>query len=512
MALEEAFSIVLAVALASIWLIANFLKRSTNKTTKAKPPQPPSWPLFGHIPLLSGSKQPIHTILSSLSERYGPIMELRLGIHRVLLISSSDLAKECFTTNDKAFASRPLMSAGKHTGYDFKMFSLAPYGSYWRNIRKICSLQLFTANRIESFKNVRTEEISILIRSLFESSQRDINPVNIKSKLSDLTFNIIVRMVAGKRFSPDLCPEDFKEAQHFKQMVKEGALLAGAFDICYYLPVLKWIDPNGIVFAMKNLQKKRDVFLEKLLQDHREKRRERARDFIDVLISAVDNHEIQSDNNDDVVKANALTLINAGTETSSLTIEWALSALMKDPDSMRKAQQELDTHVGRDRLMEESDIPKLKYLQAIVKETLRLHPASPLMLPHESSEACSVGGYHVPAGTQLLVNIWAIHRDAAVWDRPMEFIPERFVKSDKEIDVKGQDFELIPFGSGRRKCPGMPLALIVISHTLGRLLQSFEWFCPEGSEIDMTEGLGLSTPKSVPLEAIIKPRLPLHLY
>ncbi|XP_057843597.2 flavonoid 3',5'-hydroxylase [Cryptomeria japonica] len=319
-------------------------------------------------------------------------------------------------------------------------------------------------------------------------------------------------MVASKRFSPDLAPEDFKEAQQIKELIEETFLLAGSFDIGYYLPFLKWIDLHGIVFAMKNLHKKRELFMKKLLHDHREKRGLRAPDLIDVLISATDNLEIQSDNNDDVVKATALSMINAGTETSAVTIEWALSALMNHPDILWKAHQELDTHVGQDRLMDESDIPNLKYLQAIVKETLRLYPAGPLLLPHESTKACTVGGFLVPAGTQLLVNVWAIQRDAALWERPTEFDPDRFLNSGKEINVKGHDFELIPFGSGRRICPGMSLALIVVTYTLGRLLQSFEWFAPVGTVIDMTEGLGLSMPKLIPLEAIIKPRLPLHLY
>ncbi|GLJ19639.1 hypothetical protein SUGI_0355690 [Cryptomeria japonica] len=511
MALEATSIIVLAVALVSLWLIANSLRSRINKG-KAKPPHPPSWPILGHLPLLSRSKQPLHRILSSLSETYGPIMHLQLGVRPVLVISSSDLAKECLTTNDKAFASRPLMSAGKHMGYDFKNFGLAPYDSYWRDIRKICNLQLFTANRIESFRHVRTEEISSLIRSLFESCEREMNPVNMKSRLSDLTYNIMMRIVASKRISADLGSEDFQEAQHFKMLLEEFVSLLGAFDIAYYLPFLNLVDPQGIVFSMKNLRKKIDVYMKKLLQDHREKRGEHARDLIDVLISATDNNEIQSDNNDDVVKANALSLISAGTETSSVTIEWALSAMIQHPDILCKAQQELNLHVGRNRLMEESDLHKLKYLQAILKETLRLYPAAALSVPHESIEACTVGGYLIPAGTQLLVIVWAIQRDPTVWERPTEFDPERFLNSGKEIDVKGQDFNLFPFGSGRRICPGMPLALIMVTYTLGRLLQSFEWFVPEGTVIDMTEGFGLTMPKSIPLEVVIKPRLPLHLY
>ncbi|GLJ27850.1 hypothetical protein SUGI_0546600 [Cryptomeria japonica] len=205
-------------------------------------------------------------------------------------------------------------------------------------------------------------------------------------------------------------------------------------------------------------------------------------------------------------------MITAGTDTSSVTIEWALAALLQHPDIMGKAQRELDTHVGRDRLVEESDLLELTYLQAIVKEILRLYPGAPLVPPHEAAEACSIGGFHVAAGTRLLVNAWVIHRDPALWSCPTEFDPERFLNSGKAIDVKGHDFELIPFGSGRRMCPGMSLALVVVHYTLARLLQSFEWCVPEGVVIDMGEGLGLTMPKAIPLEAIVKPRLPLHLY
>ncbi|GLJ27832.1 hypothetical protein SUGI_0546220 [Cryptomeria japonica] len=270
-------------------------------------------------------------------------------------------------------------------------------------------------------------------------------------------------------------------------MVEETFYLYGVFAVGDYLPFLKWLDLQGLISAMKKLQKKRYAFMQKLVNEHRENQAMHAHDFIDLLISAVDNHEIGSDNNDDVVKATALSMITAGTDTSSVTIEWALAALLQHPDILGKAQEGLDKHVGRDRLVEESDLHELSYLNAIVKETLRLYPDGPLLVPHEAAEACNIGGFHVPPGTRLLVNAWAIHRDADVWSRPTEFDPERM-------------------------CPGMSLALVVVHYTLARLLQSFEWCVPEGVVIDMGEGLGLTMPKAVPLEAIIKPRLPLHIY
>ncbi|KAH9300004.1 hypothetical protein KI387_011587, partial [Taxus chinensis] len=396
----QAAGIVVVFALAALFLILN-KRRTRSGNGKKKPPHPPSWPIIGHLHLLQ-QKRPIHRILSSLSESYGPIMHLQLGFRPLLVISSSDLAKQCFTTNDKAFASRPRLSGGKHMGYDYKNFAQAPYGSYWRNLRKMCTLHIFSATRIESFKQVRVEEISALIRSLFDSCQREVTPANIKSRLSDLTFNIMLRMVANKKLSGAVYSEDFQEARHFKDIIEEAFLLVGAFDVGDYLPFLNWLDLQGLKSAMKKLQKKRDAFLQKLLKDHREKRGFQPKDLIDVLISATDNQEIQSDSNDDVVKATALSMISAGTDTSSVTIEWALAALLQNPEFLRKAQQELDAHIGRERVIEEADLQELKYLQAIVKETLRLYPAGPLLVPHKSTEDCSVGGYHVPAGTRLL--------------------------------------------------------------------------------------------------------------
>ncbi|KAH9292117.1 hypothetical protein KI387_042703 [Taxus chinensis] len=210
----------------------------------------------------------------------------------------------------------------------------------------------------------------------------------MKSRLSDLTFNIMLRMVANKRLSRGaVYSEDFREAHQFKDIIEEGFLLVGVFDVGDYLPFLNWLDLQGLKSSMKKLQKKRDVFMQKLAR----KITARSKGFnqktlIDLLISATDNHEIQSDSNDDVVKATAISMINAGTDTSSVTIEWALAALLQHPHVLSKAQEELDTHVGRERVIEETHLQELKYLQAIVKEALRLYPAGPLLVPHESTE------------------------------------------------------------------------------------------------------------------------------
>jgi typhasterol/6-deoxotyphasterol 2alpha-hydroxylase len=206
-------------------------------------------------------------------------------------------------------------------------------------------------------------------------------------------------------------------------------------------------------------------------------------------------------------------LIAGGTESSAVTVEWAISELLKKPEVIAKATEELDRVIGRGRWVTEKDIPHLPYVDAVVKETMRLHPVAPMLVPRLSREDSSVGGYDIPAGTRVLVSVWSIGRDPALWDAPEEFQPERFLGSS--IDVKGQDYELLPFGSGRRMCPGYSLGLKVIQVSLANLLHGFEWKLPSGvttEELNMEEIFGLSTPRKFPLEAVVEPKLPAHLY
>lgn len=196
----------------------------------------------------------------------------------------------------------------------------------------------------------------------------------------------------------------------------------------------------------------------------------------------------------------------AGTNSAAVTLSWALSLLLNDRNTLNKAQQELDNHVGRGRSVKESDLKNLVYIQAILKETMRLHPAAPL-LPHQSMEDCKIGGYHVSAGTRVLVNLPKLQRDPNVWQGTHEFRPERFLTTHKNVDVRGQHFELLPFGSGRRICPGISFSLQIMQLTLATLLHGFEISTPFGQAVDMTEKPGLSIPRATPLEVVITPRL-----
>ncbi|KAL2894882.1 Cytochrome P450 81D11 [Bienertia sinuspersici] len=182
-------------------------------------------------------------------------------------------------------------------------------------------------------------------------------------------------------------------------------------------------------------------------------------------------------------------------------MEWAVTLLLKYPEIHNKARKEIDQHVGHDRLIEEQDLHNLPYLNCIINETLRMYPAAPIIPPHESSEDCVVGGYRIPQGTMLNVNLWAIQNDPKVWDEPSKFKPERF----ENVEGNRIGYKFMPFGSGRRACPGQNLATRVVGLTLGSLIQCFQWEAVE-EEIDMVEKSAVSMWKAKPLKAIFKPR------
>ncbi|XP_049932913.1 cytochrome P450 CYP82D47-like [Nymphaea colorata] len=484
--------------------------------TKRRPIEPPeAWPVVGHLGLLSGTT-PLHRTLAALSEKHGPLFTLRLGQMRALVVSSMDLAKECFTTNDQAFASRPPLESAKCLGYGCAMHGLAPYGPYWREVRKMVTIELLSNKRLELLKHIRVEEVGSLVEALYRSCGGDYS-VDMTRRFSNLIMNIMLRMVAGKRYFDLDGEENDGEAEEFRKVISEFCHLLGVLTVSDAIPCLEWLDVGGHLKAMKRVKKKMDGFASAWLAEHRRERKsgimDTESDFIDVLIKEVeDGHLSEKHQTDTIIEATAMGLVAAGTDTTSITLEWALSALLNSRQALEKAQEELDCNVGRERRVEESDIKNLPYLQAILKESMRLYPAAPLFLPHQSIEPIQLGGYHIPADTTLFVNAWKIFRDPMLWTDPEEFRPERFLTSHKEVAFGGQNFAFMPFGTGRRMCPGWTMALQVLHLTLARLLQSFEWWTPRDEPVDMTEGSGVTMPRAAPLKVRVKPRLPPHLY
>uniref|UniRef100_A0A0E0M1R4 Flavonoid 3'-monooxygenase n=1 Tax=Oryza punctata TaxID=4537 RepID=A0A0E0M1R4_ORYPU len=498
------------VVLATVLLLKVVLGRS--RRVYNLPPGPKPWPVIGNLNLVGTLP---HRSIHELSRRYGPIMSLKFGSFPVVVGSSVEMAKFFLKTHDVVFTDRPKTAAGKHTTYNYSDITWSPYGAYWRQARKMCLTELFSAKRLESYEYIRGEEVRALLRDLHGAAG---GVVMLKDYLSTVSLNVITRMVLGKKYLDKEAGGSVTTPEEFKWMLDELFLLNGVLNIGDSIPWLDCLDLQGYIKRMKKLGKMFDRFLEHVVDEHNERRRREgesfvAKDMVDVLLQFADNPNLEVKLKREGVKAFTQDLIAGGTESSAVTVEWALSELLKKPEVFAKATEELDRVVGRDRWVTEKDIPSLPYLDAIVKETMRLHPVAPMLVPRLSREDTSVDGYDIPAGTRVLVSVWSIGRDPKLWDAPEDFMPERFIGS--KIDVKGQDFELLPFGSGRRMCPGYSLGLKVIQVSLANLLHGFAWRLPDGmtkEQLSMEEIFGLSTPRKFPLEAVVEPKLPAHLY
>ncbi|CAI8608181.1 unnamed protein product [Vicia faba] len=476
-------------------------------------------PFIGHLHLLS-TKEPYFRTFSTMAEKYGSIFSLRIGCHKTLVVSSREIAKECLTKNDKFFASRPNVAAGRYMGYNNAVLALAPYGDYWRNMRKVATIELLSSHRLEKLKHVRDLEIYSLVKDLytFVKNSNGSYEVPISKFLDLMTFNIIVRMIVGKRFSGETINQEDSEAWRLRNAIKDATYLSGVFVVADAIPFLSWFDFQGHVSFMKRTAKEMDFILDKWLHEHYRKRDDGQNskyedDFMDVLISMFEeDDEICGHKRDVVIKATSMILILTGSGSTSITLIWALSLLINHPKILKQAQQELDTNIGKHKWVQESNIKDLKYLQAIVKETLRLYPPAPLTGIREATDNCHVAGYHVTKGTRLLINLWKLQRDPLIWSNPNEFQPERFFNTHNHIDFHNQDFGYVPFSYGRRSCAGSTFGLQVLHLTLARLIQGFDIYTKEGNEVDMSEALGLALPKKNPLEVMLQPRLPLELY
>ncbi|XP_058080870.1 cytochrome P450 81Q32-like [Magnolia sinica] len=473
---------------------------------KKLPPSPPSLPILGHLHLI---KKPLHRSLTVLSNRYGPILSLRFGSRPVLLISSPSSAEDCLSKNDIIFANRPRLLFGKRMAYNYSAVGWASYGSHWRNLRRIATIEILSSNRIKMFSAVRIWEVHSLVKDLFQDSELGKSVVELKTRFSQLTFNVMMGMIAGKRYYGENVV-DLEEARRFREIVKKVPAVAGESNFGDFIPFLGWMDLGGVEKRMVRVARERDEFLLALINEHRRRRnkddfsceqgegKKTKKTLIDVMLSLQETQPQYY--TDHIIMGMIAALLAAGTETSSLTMEWAMSLLLNHPDVLEKAKAELDLQVGP-RLLDESDLAKLPYLDCIINETLRLYPVAPLLLPHESSEESIVGGFNVPYGTMLLVNAWAIHRDPKLWVDPIDFKPERFQGPEGAKEA----LKLIPFGHGRRACPGAGLAVRIVGLALGTLIQCFEWERVGEEKVDMTEGIGLTMPKAQPLKAAYKP-------
>ncbi|KAF4393176.1 hypothetical protein G4B88_001910 [Cannabis sativa] len=677
-----------------------------------------AWPIIGHLHLF-GDKNLTHKTLGAMADKDGPIFTIKLGSHKVVVVNNGEIAKDCFTTHDMAFSTRPTIVASKLLGYNYAMFGFAPYGAYWREMRKIATVELLSNKRLDLLKHIWSSEVDTWASELYnklcleKGSEKNRVLVDMKRWFGHLTGNISVRLIGGKRcFGENNSTKSGfgeEESVRCRKVMRDFSYLFGVFVLADAIPFLGWWDVNGYKKAMKKTASELDVLIAGWLEEHKHKRKlfgkkgnngnnnsNEEKDFMDVMLNILDGANVDGVDADTINKATCLqtldsqfekissmleqhfktindqfdqlyvaaqsTLkstpvnmeefvdveelteghvvpsavdsmddssvdpigiirdgcdallrlnrkgdasgmfvdrkmvlreivlgVNGGSpwesihtplkdrrwifdrgrqwifdrrrrtnfdedeqsrkviggrreawsrriaesamanrvddnpsnlmlpasDTTMIALTWALSLLLNNPNKLQKAQLELDQIVGRERNVEESDIQNLIYLQAIIKETIRLYPPSPLLLRATKEDCTLTCGYHVRKGTRLMVNAWKIQREEGVWGHNSEeFEPERFLTSHKEVDLRGKlGFEIVSFGGGRRSCPGVSLALRMVHLGLARFLHGFEVSKKlDNEEVDMTETTGLTNSRATPLEVFLTPRLHSKLY
>ncbi|CAL5032658.1 unnamed protein product [Urochloa decumbens] len=489
---------ILLLLLPLLLLLVLLRCRGRGQGRKKLPPSPPALPLIGHVHLVGALP---HVSLRHLAEQYGGedgFMMLRLGVVPTLVASSAHAAQAVLRTHDQSFASRPRSVCGDVLSYGPSDIGLAPYGERWRLAKKLATTQLLSSKKVNSYRAAREEEVALVIKKISGAAETR-TVVDMSELLSNFTRDMVSRAVTGRSFRVE------GKDRVFKELIDEGMALLAGFNMENFYPGLATAAGGMLVRPVQRkaerVRDRWDRILDKLIDEHTSEKatapvhfedEDGERDFIHVLLSVEEEYRLTREG----IKGILINMFSAGTDTAYLVLEFAMAELMLHQEAMAKLQHEVWSSIPEDQnTVNEDNLIGMTYLKAVIKETLRLHPPSPLLLPHFSLEGCDVESFEFHAGTTVLVNVWAIGRDPKVWDAAEEFMPERFIENGeiKGADFRGKDFQLLPFGSGRRMCPGMNFAVASIEIMLANIVYHFDWKLPKGvDKIDMTEVPGLT--------------------
>ncbi|XP_073026210.1 cytochrome P450 83B1-like [Primulina eburnea] len=481
-------SLLLLVLSFSIIFLFNLFKPKNPKKTAPLPPGPKGLPLIGNLHEFD-TPHP-HLYLHELAKKYGPLMSMRFGFRPTIVISSARVAKIALKNNDLALAGRPPLIGLKTYSYNGHDIAFSNYSESWREMRRLGVIHLFSVKQVLSFLPIRKDKVSLMIKDMIKKSHSS-EVINLSQAAYFLTNRIVCRAAFGKEY-------DELGKRKFSEVFKEAQELSIAFSFGDFFPLLGWIDKlTGMISRLDKNLRDLDKFFQELIEDHLDPNRPEAMkgDILDLMIKLKQDRAAAIPIEWENIKG-ILMNVFGGTDTSASLIVWAMTTLIKKPQAMKKAQEEVRNVVGAKGTVDEEDIQNLPYLKAIIKETLRLFPPIPLSVPRESLEKFTIDGYEIPAKTMVYVNFHAIGLDPEYWENSTEFIPDRFLNST--IDYKGHDFGLLPFGSGRRGCPGMNFGIASVELALANLLYSFDWELPHGmkeEDIDMELFPGLTTSK-----------------
>ncbi|XP_051139778.1 cytochrome P450 76T24-like [Andrographis paniculata] len=493
-------------------LTFNLLSNSNFRRRRCRLPPGP-YPLIAIGNFHQLGKNP-HQSLAKLSKTYGPLMHLRLGSVDTIVVSSPEIAKEILLRHDGAFPERRIGAAARALRHHTKSLACLPVGAKWRSLRRICQERMFSAQRLDSGRLLRQEKLRKLV-----DHGRDCCRKKLVMDVGTAAFVTALNLISNTLFSMDFADYGSDSSQEFAESIRGLMRVLGKPNVADFFTILRTFDLQGIKreseFYVGKLLGIFDGIIDRRLEMRRNSERGEAMDDMLEALLQINEEDQKNDEADDHlsrddIKHLLLDLFVAGTDTSSSTVEWTMTELLRNPNIMCKAKLEIQTIIGQEkRFIEESDIPKLPYLQAIIKESFRYHPPGPFLVRTKGrDDHIEIKNYTIPKNALIFINIWAVGRDPIVWSNPNMFDPERFLHG-KIIDVKGQNFELIPFGAGRRICPGMALAYRMIHLMVASLIHNFDWELEGGIEpedVDISENFGLSLQKDLPLRAI-----PLHI-
>ncbi|KAK7270395.1 hypothetical protein RIF29_23495 [Crotalaria pallida] len=512
--LNDNLFFVILIALFSIGFVAWTLfprggvawSKGKNQMGHVSIPGPKGVPIFGSLFSLSHGLP--HRTLSSMASTPSSkqLMAFSLGSTPAVVTSNPNIAREIL--NSPHFSNRPIKQSAKSLMFT-RAIGFAPNGTYWRLLRRVASTHMFHPRRIAAHEAGRQSDFATMLSAIGkEQSQHGF--VSLRKHLQAAALNNIMGTVFGRRYNQEECTNSY-EVKELQEMVREGFELLGAFNWSDYVPRISFFyDPFHVKERCSALAPRVKKFVKKILEEHRmasPKNLSDGSDFVDVLLS-LDGEEKLKD--DDMI-AVLWEMIFRGTDTTALLTEWVMAELVLNQHMQTRLRDELDKVVGDKREVTDADVTKLPYLEAIVKETLRLHPIGPLLswARLSTSDVQLSNGMVVPANTTTMVNMWAITHDPNVWEEPFVFKPERFVKSEGgvDVDVRGVDLRLAPFGAGRRVCPGKNLGLVTVTLWVAKLVHKFQWFQDMANPVDLTEVLRLSCEMKNPLKVVAIPRV-----
>ncbi|KAE9601906.1 hypothetical protein Lal_00040847 [Lupinus albus] len=500
-------AILFLAAVFSYWLVPGGFAwaLTSNKSTI---PGPSGFPILGLVFAFTGTLT--HRVLAKFAHVFKakPLMAFSVGFTRFIISTNPDTAKEILNSSD--FADRPV----KESAYELlfhRAMGFAPFGEYWRTLRRISATHLFSPRRIAASGEFRMSIGDNMINQI-KSSMQNNGVVEIRKILHFGSLNNIMMMVFGRSYEFGEGGDD--DGCEVEELVREGYDLLGVFNWSDHFPLLGLLDLQGVRKRCRKLVARVNVFVGKIILEHRMKRviveggenktvDEGSSDFVDVLLDLEKDNKLQQS---DMV-AVLWEMIFRGTDTVAILLEWIVARMVLHPEIQAKVHAEIDSVVGLARTVTDADLPNLPYLRTVVKETLRMHPPGPLLSwARLAIHDTQIGHHFIPAGTTAMVNMWAITHDHEIWSDPQEFKPERFLEEDVP-NIMGSDLRLAPFGAGRRVCPGKAMGLATVELWLAMLLQNFEWVPNDDGGVDLSECLKLSLEMKSSLlsKAIVRP-------